>query len=57
MNGCMVQHATQRMRDEAREQWFANMEARKKDREEQEKKRIMAEEFNREWWKRDKHDR
>ena len=57
MNGCMVQHATQRMQDEAREQWFANMEVRKKEREEQEKKRVIAEEFNRQWWKRDKDDK
>ena len=53
MNGCMVQHATQRMQDEAREEWFTNMETRKKEREEREKQRIIAEEFNREWWKRD----
>ena len=53
MNGCMVQHATQRMQDEAREEWFAGMESRRQEREEREKKRILAEEFNKEWWKKE----
>ena len=53
MNGCMVQHATQRMQDEAREEWFASMEARKREREETQKQRTVAEEFNRQWWKKD----
>ena len=53
MNSCMVQHATQRMQDEAREEWFANMESRQKDREAKEKRRVEAEAFNKEWWRRD----
>ena len=57
MNGCMVQHATQRMQDEARKEWFANMEVRRKEREEKEKQRIVAEEFNRQWWKKDVEER
>ena len=57
MNGCMVQHATQRMQDEAREQWFANMETRKREREEREKGDMLAKEFNKEWWKREEEGR
>lgn len=53
MNGCMVKHATQRMQDEAREEWFANMELRKRERDEKAKQKIEAEAFNKEWWKKE----
>ena len=53
MNSCMVKHATLMMQDEAREEWFASMEARRAERREAEKKQEEAAEFNKEWWRRD----
>lgn len=53
MNSCMLKHATLKMQDEAREEWFANMDARRKKREEIEKNVLEVEAYNKEWWKRD----
>ncbi|KAF1810615.1 hypothetical protein P152DRAFT_367153, partial [Eremomyces bilateralis CBS 781.70] len=35
MNACLVDHSTQEQRDLAREEWFATMEDRRREREEQ----------------------
>ena len=53
MNNCMLQYATLKMQDEAREEWFAGMEARRRERQEKEEAKAEAQAFNREWWKRD----
>ncbi|KAF2812832.1 uncharacterized protein BDZ99DRAFT_349201, partial [Mytilinidion resinicola] len=57
MNACMVQHATQAEQDAAREDWFLGMDARRKEREEKEAKRIEQEKFHREWWGLDERGR
>lgn len=53
MNTCMMQYATQDEQDAAREEWFATMDLRRKEREEKEEKRKMDEVFWREWWDKD----
>ena len=50
MNSCMVAHASQAEFDLARSDWFRGLEARRLEREEQERKRKEGEKFWREWW-------
>ena len=50
MNSCMVQHATLDERDRAREEWFATIDQRAKQRQEKEKKKVEQEKFHRQWW-------
>lgn len=50
MNSCMVLHATQQEQDAAREEWFATIDVRARQRAEKEKKRKEQEKFHREWW-------
>jgi COX assembly protein 1 len=56
MNSCMIAHASQQEQDAAREEWFATMDLRKKEREEKEKKKRESEKFFREWWDLDKKE-
>ena len=53
MNTCMNQYALQDEQDAAREEWFATMDQRRKQREDKEEKRKMDEVFWREWWDKD----
>ena len=53
MNTCMNRYATQAEQDAAREEWFANMDQRREDREKKESKRVEDEKFWREWWDKD----
>jgi len=50
MNSCMVSHATQQEQDAAREEWFATMDLRARQRVEKEAKKKEQEKFHREWW-------
>ena len=50
MNSCMVQHATLDERDRAREEWFATIDLRAKQRQEKERKKVEQEKFHRQWW-------
>lgn len=54
MNACMKQYATQTEHDAAREEWFATMDVRRREREEKEAKRLRDEVFWREWWDKEK---
>ncbi|KAK4694855.1 hypothetical protein P7C71_g2789, partial [Lecanoromycetidae sp. Uapishka_2] len=47
-------HASQQEQDAAREEWFATMDLRRKEREEKEQKKKEQEKFYREWWDLDK---
>ncbi|WPB03979.1 uncharacterized protein RHO25_008623 [Cercospora beticola] len=53
MNNCMMLYATQAEQDAAREEWFATMDERRKEREVKEAKRKQDEKFWREWWDKD----
>ena len=53
MTSCMGKHATQDMQDQAREEWFATADLRRREREETERRKVEAQAFNAEWWKRD----
>lgn len=53
MNTCMIQYATQAEQDAAREEWFANIDKRREEREKKEMKRKEDEKFWREWWDKD----
>lgn len=50
MNSCMIAHASQEEEDAAREEWFATLEDRKRDRMAKEMKKVEQEKFYREWW-------
>ena len=50
MNSCMISHAGQAQRDAAREEWFATIDERIRQRVEKEKKKKEQEKFHREWW-------
>jgi len=56
MNGCMIAHASQEEEDAAREEWFATLDQRRKDREANELKKKESEKFFREWWGLDKKE-
>lgn len=56
MNSCMVAHATQKEQDAAREEWFATMDLRRREREAAEAKKRDGEKFFREWWDLDKKE-
>lgn len=57
MNTCMIQHATQKEQDLAREEWFALRLQRQKDREAKEARKKEQERFHREWWGLPEEDR
>ena len=50
MNSCMVQYASQKEQDAAREEWFATMDSRRLEMEEKKRQKVEAEKFFREWW-------
>ena len=50
MNSCMISHAGQEQQDAAREEWFATMDERIRQREEKEARKKEQEKFHREWW-------
>ena len=50
MNSCMVQHASQKEQDAAREEWFATMDLRRLEKEEKQRQKAEAEKFFKEWW-------
>ena len=50
MNSCMIEHATQKEQDAAREEWFAGMELRRSESLKQENQKREQEAFYREWW-------
>ena len=50
MNSCMVQYASQKEQDAAREEWFATMDLRRHEMEEKKRQKAEAEKFFKEWW-------
>ena len=50
MNSCMIEHASQKEQDAAREEWFAGMESRRLEMEEKKRQRVKGEKFRKEWW-------
>ncbi len=50
MNSCMIQHASQKEQDAAREEWFATMDLRRLEMEEKKRQKTEAEKFFKEWW-------
>ncbi|KAF6237633.1 hypothetical protein HO173_004523 [Letharia columbiana] len=50
MNSCMIQYASQKEQDAAREEWFANMDLRRLEMEEKRRQKVEAEKFFKEWW-------
>ncbi|KAL9071417.1 MAG: hypothetical protein Q9161_004276 [Pseudevernia consocians] len=50
MNSCMIQHASQKEQDAAREEWFATMDLRRLEAEERKRQKAKAEKFFKEWW-------
>ena len=50
MNSCMVQYASQKEQDAAREEWFATMDLRQHEMEERKRQKADAEKFFKEWW-------
>ena len=50
MNSCMIQHASQKEQDAAREEWFATMDLRRLEMEEKKRQKVEAEKFFKEWW-------
>lgn len=50
MTSCMTSYATQEEQDAAREEWFATIDVRIRQREEDEKKRKEQDKLRREWW-------
>ncbi|KAM0795591.1 hypothetical protein BDR22DRAFT_581805 [Usnea florida] len=50
MNSCMIDHASQKEQDAAREEWFAGMESRRLEMEEKKRQRVKGEKFRKEWW-------
>lgn len=50
MNSCMVQKASQKELDAAREEWFATMDLRRREIEENMRQKVEAEKFFKEWW-------
>lgn len=50
MNTCMLQYATQKEQDAAREEWFATRLRRQKERDEKAAKLREQEKFYKEWW-------
>ena len=50
MNSCMVQYASQKEQDAAREEWFATMDLRRHESEERKRQKADAEKFFKEWW-------
>lgn len=45
MNSCMIAHASQQEQDAAREEWFATMDLRRKEREEKQQKKWEQEKY------------
>ena len=50
MNSCMVQYASRKEQDAAREEWFATMDLRRLQMEENKRQKAEAEKFHKEWW-------
>lgn len=50
MNSCMVQHASQKEQDAAREEWFATMDLRRLEMEGKRRQKAEAEKFFKDWW-------
>ena len=50
MNSCMIEHASQKEQDAAREEWFAGMESRRLEMEEKKRQKAKGEKFRKEWW-------
>lgn len=50
MDSCMVQYASQKEQDAAREEWFATMDLRRLEIEEKKRQKVKAEKFFKEWW-------
>ena len=50
MNSCMIQHASLKELDAAREEWFATMDLRRLEMEQKKRQRVEAEKFFKEWW-------
>lgn len=50
MNSCMVSHATLGEQDAAREEWFAGLDGRERDREVQKRVRERQKVKHHEWW-------
>ncbi|KAL8813327.1 MAG: hypothetical protein Q9200_000348 [Gallowayella weberi] len=50
MSNCMKSHASQEEQDAARQEWFATIDDRRKEREAKEVRRKEQEKFHREWW-------
>ena len=51
MNGCMIPHASIDEYDRAREEWFQNIDVRKREREEGAKKNREGREQMKDWWR------
>lgn len=50
MNSCMIQRASQKEQDAAREEWFATMDSRRLQMEEKQRQKAEGEKFFKEWW-------
>lgn len=50
MNACMVSYVGQKEQDAAREEWFANIDARFQQKKEKAERLKEADKFQREWW-------
>ena len=50
MNSCMVQYASQKEQDAAREEWFATMDLRRLEMEDKKRQKAEAEKFFKDWW-------
>ena len=50
MNSCMIQYASQKEQDAAREEWFATMDLRRLELEGKKRQKVEAEKFFKEWW-------
>lgn len=50
MNHCLRQHGTQAEQDRARQEWFAKIDERKKQREKEALERIENEKKLKDWW-------
>ena len=50
MNSCMISHATLREQDAAREEWFAGLDDRGREREEKKREQERQKARHQEWW-------
>jgi len=57
MNTCMNGHANRAEEDKAREEWFATVGDRRREREEKERVHEREKRKHHEWWELDEHGR